>query len=136
VGYATTLSGTRRTGESIREFTYENGVYAAINVPGAQYTIANGINDSGQVVGYASYNGGDIIQGFLYDTESSPPSPIQLAVRHRRPVDQQRRTGRWLLLRQHRQQYFIYYNGVFTDINVPGSSQHSSGHQRCRVFGS
>ena len=44
-------------------FTWQNGVCTTINIPGAQYTVANDINDSGQVVGVDDLNG--ISHGFL-----------------------------------------------------------------------
>jgi probable HAF family extracellular repeat protein len=33
-------------------FLYDQGSYTTLDVPGANYTHASGINDSGQVVGY------------------------------------------------------------------------------------
>ena len=97
-------------------FLFENGVYTAINVPGAQYTVALDINDLGQVVGYASYNGGDIIQGFLYDngvfTTLADPNWIPQWINNDGEIVGHRGL-----------QYFIDDNGVFTDINVPGAAQ-------------
>jgi len=97
-------------------FLFENGVYTAINVPGAQYTVALDINDLGQVVGYASYNGGDIIQGFLYD------NGVFTTLAHPNWIPQ------WInndgeIAGYSGQQYFIDDNGVFTAINVPGAAQ-------------
>jgi probable HAF family extracellular repeat protein len=111
-------------------FTYENGVYTAINVPGAQYTVALDINDLGQVVGYASYNGGDIIQGFLYDngvfTTLADPNWIPQWINNDGEIVGHRGL-----------QYFIDDNGVFTDINVPGAAQTIvEGISDAGVFGS
>jgi probable HAF family extracellular repeat protein/VCBS repeat-containing protein len=111
-------------------FLFENGVYTAINVPGAQYTVALDINDLGQVVGYASYNGGDIIQGFLYDngvfTTLADPNWIPQWINNDGEIVGHRG-----------EQYIIDDNGVFTDINVPGASQTIvQGISDAGVFGS
>src|SRR5262245_4920956 len=103
-------------------FTYENGVYTAINVPGAQYTVADGINDSGQVVGSDYFNG--INQGFLYDNGAFTPiidpnansnGTITQWINNDGQV-----AGYYYINTQ--QQYFIYDSGVFTDITVPAAS--------------
>lgn len=45
-------------------FLDRGGAYAAINVPGASYTYALGINDSGQIAGF--YYASNHVHGFLY----------------------------------------------------------------------
>jgi hypothetical protein len=121
-------------------FLDENGFYTAINVPGAQYTKVLDINDLGQMVGYASYNGGDIIQGFLWDngvftTIADPNSPSGT-------VPQWINNDGEIVGYYHSPaaidglQYFIDDNGVFTDINVPGAAQTSvEGISDAGVFG-
>jgi probable HAF family extracellular repeat protein len=44
---------------------FDHGSYTTLDVPGAYYTIANGINNSGQIVGY--YADGHGYHGFLFD---------------------------------------------------------------------
>jgi probable HAF family extracellular repeat protein len=117
-------------------FTYENGVYAAINVPGAQYTVAGDINDSGQVVGYDYFNG--INQGFLYangvftpivDPNADLNGTIAQWINNDGQV-----AGYYYVNTQ--QQYFIYDNGVFTDIAVPGAIETGvQGISDAGVFG-
>src|SRR6266536_4688562 len=105
-------------------FLFENGVYTAINFPDAEYTVAEDINDLGQVVGYASYNGGDIIQGFLYDNgvftpiadPNWPYGTVAQWINNDGAI-----VGFYYISTG--TQYFIDDNGVFTDINVPGASQ-------------
>jgi probable HAF family extracellular repeat protein len=46
-------------------FLLDQGSYTTLNVPGSRYTVAHGINDSGQIVGY--YWDGNIEHGFLFD---------------------------------------------------------------------
>jgi probable HAF family extracellular repeat protein len=45
-------------------FVYDNGVFSLMSVPGSLDTVANGINDSGQIVGYY-IDGNDVQHGFL-----------------------------------------------------------------------
>jgi uncharacterized membrane protein len=45
-------------------FLDDQGTFTAIDVPGGQSTIAYGINDKEQIVGYYSQNG---VHGYLYD---------------------------------------------------------------------
>jgi probable HAF family extracellular repeat protein len=47
-------------------FMYQNGTFTTINFPGANYTVATGINNAGEVVGYYA-DGFTKVHGFTYD---------------------------------------------------------------------
>ena len=48
-------------------FSYNNGIYTPIIVPGSSYTAAIGINNFGQIVGdYSPSGGGPVSYGFSY----------------------------------------------------------------------
>jgi hypothetical protein len=66
------------TNSDLISFLYSGGTFTPIQYPGAMFTIAEGINDSGQIVG--TYGGSGITYGFIYSggvfTSLSPPGSI------------------------------------------------------------
>jgi len=122
-------------------FTYENGVYTAINVAGAQDTRALDINDSGQVVGVDDLNG--ISHGFLDVGGVITPVDDPLATFGT--------TAQWIAndgliagyYNNSTGQHFFLDDpsgpngGTFTDIAVPGASSTTvNGISDAGVFGS
>jgi uncharacterized membrane protein len=59
--YATSTPGP------LHGFLLRDGIFANIDYPGAESTIASGINDSGLIVGRATKNDSALQVGFLYD---------------------------------------------------------------------
>lgn len=50
-------------------FLYQNGAFTTINFPEATYTVATGINNAGEIVGYYA-DGFSRVHGFVYDRQS------------------------------------------------------------------
>ena len=48
-----------------RGFLYNNGAYTAFDLPGASDTLADAINDAGQIAGTGRYSPGDPYFGFV-----------------------------------------------------------------------
>jgi hypothetical protein len=55
--------GRARAGQNYDGFLYSGGVFTTIDVPGGNATLANGINDAGQIAGYYVDSSGE--HGFL-----------------------------------------------------------------------
>jgi len=95
-------------------FEYANGKYSTIDFPGASETVATGISDTGDVVGWYQLAGSD--HGFLrhagtFTTIDYPAaSSTMLAGINKAGT----------IVGNHDSLYgFIYQNGIFTDYNAP-----------------
>src|SRR4029079_16275045 len=78
VGYYTDNSGTHG-------FVFNSGAYSAIDVPGARWTVAYGINNAGQIVGgfgssdAATGRHGFLLSGGSFSTFDVPGSTDTIA---------------------------------------------------------
>jgi len=82
-----TMSIALARGASAQPLTY---TYNTIDPPGSTYTIANSINNKGQIVGL--YNDNNRVEhGFIYDkgtyTTIDPPSSVETVAKRSMPRD-------------------------------------------------
>ena len=93
-------------------FTYANGVYTAINAPGSSRTVATGINDNGDVVGYylsnnqygfIDHNG--VFTSFVAATNEGSIMPLSIN-------DNGDVVGYYNPYNSYGYSMFIYHNGV------------------------
>ncbi|SRR5260370_103470 len=68
----------RRCGERSGAFLLGGGSYTTLDVPGSSYTVAYGINASGQIVGY--YKDGQQDRGFLATPTPEPSTLLLLGI--------------------------------------------------------
>jgi probable HAF family extracellular repeat protein len=92
------------------------GSFTQIDVPGATETIAYGINDVGQIVGFFSNSTGQ--HGFLYSDGSFTQIDVPGATSTR--LTGINNAGQIIGLRDN--SAFLDTNGTFTEISVPGAS--------------
>jgi len=111
-------------------YLYANGGYIALAPPNSAFSLALGINESGQVVGYYGVNGvpppdfSSIEYGFLYDngaytTLDFPGSDESFALAIN---DSGQIVGDWELgLSEYG---FLYNDGIYTILDVPNQSNY------------
>ena len=122
------IVGTFISGGVESGFVYTGGVFQTIFCPGASYTVAQGINDKGVVVGYCDPN---MYTGFVYQngTYSYIKHPQPGATYLMGINNQGVMAGIWQQGREFLQRSFVYSNGAFTTINgleSPGGINNSN----------
>src|ERR1019366_341127 len=102
-------------------FLYTTGTFNSINVPGASATIAEGINDSGQVVGW--YRTGNIDNGFLYSNNSyiALSGPIGALGAYVFGINNSGQIVGFKFGNDGINHGFLYNDGNYTTIDVPGA---------------
>ena len=98
-------------------FVYSDGNYTTLDYPGSQATIANGINDQGEIVGYAyvnGYSGSSYIDG----VEARSSVPDHQYIRFRRKLS---RSDRWNLRSSGQEFGFLYVDGTYTTLSFSES---------------
>jgi hypothetical protein len=99
---------------STHGFEYANGKYSTIDFPGASYTVATGISDTGDVVGWYQLSGSN--HGFLrhagaFTTIDHPQASSTMLTGINKAGT---------IVGNHDSLYgFIYKSGTFTDYNAP-----------------
>jgi uncharacterized membrane protein len=111
-----------------RGFLDNNGVFTFINVPGSLITMANGINDRGQIVGTYFTSGvpgptpttfGFLDANGVFSSISVPGSP---ATEANGINDAGQIVGTYKSVDFRSSHGFLENNGVFTTIDIPGES--------------
>jgi uncharacterized membrane protein len=122
------IVGTFISGGVESGFVYTGGVFQTIFCPGASYTVAQGINDKGVVVGYCDPN---MYTGFVYQngTYSYIKHPQPGATYLMGINNQGVMVGIWQKRDGGFQRSFVYSNGTFSTINgmrLPGGINNSN----------
>src|SRR4029077_19136538 len=59
-------------------FLFSGGTYTTIGYPRAQYTYLLGMNNMGQIVGYATERGSDLQIGFVYNVSTQTFTDVNI----------------------------------------------------------
>ena len=106
-----------------RGFVYTGGSFSPIDVPGSLFTVAQGINDSGQIVGsFQDATGGHAVHGYVYTGGSFSPIDVPGASQQTYATginDGSQVVGIFATTTGART--FVYTGGSFSPIDVPGS---------------
>jgi uncharacterized membrane protein len=104
---------------SNRGFLYSNGVFINIDVPGAQSTLPEGINNAGHIVG--SYSDGTEHHGFIFANDVF--TTIEGPGGHNTILRGINNAGQIVgsYLNPFSVQGFVYSNGSFENIDFPGA---------------
>jgi len=101
-------------------FIYDHGIVTTIDPPDSRGAGAQGINDSGEVVGFYTNSNSDL-QGFTYD--HGVFSIINVPAAHLAINNHGEVTGNYFDSDGIGEHGFIYERGVVTPLDVPGATQ-------------
>lgn len=115
---------SRADGFGYYSFLYADGAFTKLEVPGAQYTFAKTLNNSGQVIG--NYYSGPDIKGFVYDNNTGEYSTLQYPGANRTYPsginDKGQIVGQYRIPPYGEFTGFIYENGTFTTLLGEGTT--------------
>ncbi|MEI9972541.1 MAG: Ig-like domain-containing protein [Ignavibacteriota bacterium] len=116
-----TWFGTFTQAGSSLGFLYREGAFSPIEVPGAAYTSASGIDNAGRIVGFYRLGSNDGFHGFLYagGSYSTVDAPGALSTQVRATNDRGQIVGTFT--DAHGQHGFVDLGGTFTTLDAPGA---------------
>jgi probable HAF family extracellular repeat protein len=119
----TRIVGQFTSGGTIHGFQFSDGVFAAIDVPGARFTAAKGINKAGQIVGIFGLFGQGGQHGFLRDINGSFTTIDVPGMTFTEPhgINSDGHVAGWFGDAAGRGHGFLFAGGGFTAINAPGA---------------
>jgi uncharacterized membrane protein len=119
----TRIVGQFSSGGTIHGFRFSDGVFIAIDVPGARLSAAKGINKAGQIVGIFGLFGQGGQHGFLRDINGSFTTIDVPGTTFTEPhgINSDGHVAGWFADAVGRGRGFLFAGGGFTTINVPGA---------------